>query len=78
MNYVARIIALDGSAPVGTLTITDGSKVIATVEVTAEQRGRVTVQLPKLSRGVHVLRSSFDGASPYTDSRSFPVPMLVW
>ncbi|PWC05190.1 multifunctional nuclease/2',3'-cyclic-nucleotide 2'-phosphodiesterase/5'-nucleotidase/3'-nucleotidase [Agromyces badenianii] len=78
IKYQGVVIAHDGSKAVGTVTITDGSKVIATVEIDAADKGRFTVNLPKLARGLHLLRSNFDGAAPYTDSRSFAVPILVW
>ena len=73
-----RVFALDGSRPVGTLTVLDGSTVIATVEVRASDRGRVSVQLPKLPRGLHLIRTSFDGGEGFGDSRSFPVPLILW
>ena len=76
--YVGAVLAADGSKPVGTVTITDGSKVLATVELTAKDRGRFSVKLPKLSAGVHVIRASFDGGEGFTDSRSFPVPLILW
>ncbi|WP_139416231.1 ExeM/NucH family extracellular endonuclease [Agromyces laixinhei] len=78
VKYSGVVFARDGSSAVGTVTITDGSKVIATVEIAADDNGRFSVALPALGRGVHVLRSNFDGASPYEGSRSFAVPILVW
>ncbi|WP_022893760.1 ExeM/NucH family extracellular endonuclease [Agromyces subbeticus] len=78
LKYQGVVISHDGSRPVGTVTITDGETVLATVELDAADKGRFTVNLPPLTRGVHVLRSSFDGAAPYADSESFAVPILVW
>jgi 5'-nucleotidase len=79
VTYNAQVFALDGSKPVGTLSVYDGSKLVATVDVTAETRnGRVSVTVPKLSRGLHLLRAQFDGAEPYTDSRMFQIPVLAW
>lgn len=78
VTYKAQVYALDGSKPVGTVSVFDGSKLLATVELTAAQNGRVSVTVPKLSRGVHLLRATFDGAEPYTDSRMFQIPVLAW
>ncbi|MFF2271672.1 ExeM/NucH family extracellular endonuclease [Agromyces sp. NPDC058136] len=78
VQYKGQVFALDGSKPVGTLTVSDGSTVIATVEVTEQDKGRFSVKLPKLSRGVHVLNASFDGATPFADSSAIPVPILIW
>ncbi|WP_157008161.1 5'-nucleotidase C-terminal domain-containing protein [Agromyces laixinhei] len=78
LHYRGWIVSDDGSNAVGTLTVSDGSQVIATAEIGADDGGEFTVELPALSRGVHVLSSSFDGAAPYTDSTSFRVPVLVW
>ncbi|MFD4422291.1 pullulanase-type alpha-1,6-glucosidase [Agromyces sp. NPDC058484] len=78
VTYVGGVFALDGSRPQGTVTITDGSTVIATVELAESDRGRIAVKLPKLSRGLHIIRASFDGGEGYGDSTSFPVPILIW
>ncbi|GAA1939970.1 ExeM/NucH family extracellular endonuclease [Agromyces allii] len=78
VTYKAQVFATDGSKPVGTVSVFDGSKLVATVELTAAQNGRVSVTVPKLSRGVHLLRATFDGTEPYTDSRMFQVPVLAW
>ena len=79
VKVTGRIIAADGSAPVGTVTVRDGSKVIATVELTAPATGKVDIALPTLSRGIHLVRTSFTGADGYEDSRSlFPVPVLIY
>ncbi|MCH6231589.1 pullulanase-type alpha-1,6-glucosidase [Microbacterium sp. CFH 31415] len=78
VKVVGKVVAADGTAPVGTVTVTDGGKVIATVQLTAAAKGTVRVTLPTLSRGVHLLRTSFDGATGYKDSRAVvPVPVLI-
>ena len=56
----------------------DGSKVVATVELTAADRGRIDVKLPKLPRGLHLIRTTFDGGDGFADSTSMPVPLLLW
>ena len=35
-------------------------------------------KLPKLRAGLHLIRTSFDGGEGYADSRSFPVPLMLW
>ncbi|ANJ28007.1 ExeM/NucH family extracellular endonuclease [Agromyces aureus] len=78
VTYKAQVFATDGSKPVGTVRVFDGSKLVGTVELTAAANGRVSVTVPKLSRGLHLLRAEFDGTAPYTDSRMFQVPVLAW
>jgi hypothetical protein len=78
VKVVGKVVAADGTAPVGTVTVTDGGKVIATAQLTAAAKGTVRVTLPTLSRGVHLLRTSFDGATGYKDSQAVvPVPLLI-
>jgi hypothetical protein len=76
---VGKVIAEDGSAAVGTVTVTDNGKVVATVELEAAARGRVTIGVPVSGRGVHLIRATFAGADRYDDSRSpVAVPVLVY
>ncbi len=79
VTYNAQVFALDGSKPVGTVSVYDGSKLVATVDLTADAKnGRVGITVPKLSRGVHLLSARFEGTEPYTDSRMFQIPVLAW
>jgi len=65
--------------PVGTVTVHDRGKVVATVELAPSDKGRVTVSVPKLSRGVHLLTVRFDGTEPWQDSRSTrSLPVIVY
>ncbi|MFE7845808.1 pullulanase-type alpha-1,6-glucosidase [Microbacterium sp. NPDC057407] len=78
VKVTGRIAAADGTAPVGTVTVTDGGKVIATAQLTEAAKGKVSITLPKLSRGLHLIRTTFDGTSGYADSRSVvPLPVLI-
>jgi 5'-nucleotidase len=61
VGYNIRVTTKDGSDPVGTVTITDRGRTLTTVTLAAADHGRVHVNLPKLSRGVHLLRSAFTG-----------------
>ena len=73
------MVAADGSAPVGTVTVTDGSKVIATATLSAADKGKVDIALPALKRGVHLIRTSFTGTGDYQNSRSrIPAPVLIY
>ncbi|TQJ30150.1 pullulanase-type alpha-1,6-glucosidase [Microbacterium sp. SLBN-146] len=74
-----RVLAADGSAPVGTVTVTDNGRVIATATLAAKDRGKIDIALPRLGRGIHLIRTSFTGAGDYEDSRTFlPLPVLVY
>ncbi|GAA1924080.1 hypothetical protein GCM10009775_15520 [Microbacterium aoyamense] len=66
----------DGSAPTGTVTVTDNGKVVATATLTAAAKGRIDIALPKLSRGIHLIRTTFTGSGDYEDSR-FPIALPV-
>ena len=79
VKVAGRIIAADGSAPVGTVTVTDRGAVIATAELAASAKGRVDIALPALGRGLHLIRTTFTGGDGYNDSRAvIPVPVLIW
>ena len=79
VKVTGRVVAADGSAPVGTLTVSDRGTVIATAELTAEAKGKIDIALPSLSRGIHMLRTSFTGADGWNDSQSlFPVPVVLY
>ncbi|MFC8680383.1 pullulanase-type alpha-1,6-glucosidase [Microbacterium ureisolvens] len=77
---VAGIVtAADGSAPEGTVTVTADGTPVATVELTAADKGRVKVGVTLPGRGVHLIRTSFDGTGDYKDSRAaIPVPVVVY
>ncbi|WP_157002803.1 pullulanase-type alpha-1,6-glucosidase [Agromyces laixinhei] len=78
VKVVGTVFSLDGTAPVGTLTVHDRGTAIATVELTAADRGRIKVNLPKLPRGLHLIRTTFVGGDGYADSSSMPLPLFLW
>nr|WP_082510578.1 pullulanase-type alpha-1,6-glucosidase [Leifsonia sp. Leaf325] len=78
VKVVGKVIAADRSTPVGTITVTDNGKVIATETLTAGDKGRIDVKLPKLAKGLHLIRTTFAGVAPYESSRSIPLPVLLW
>ena len=59
------------------LTVTDNGRVVATVQIAAGDRGRFSVTVPKLGRGLHVLRVSFDGEPGWLDARARGVLPVV-
>ncbi|WP_243075433.1 pullulanase-type alpha-1,6-glucosidase [Microbacterium sp. SS28] len=78
VKIVGKVLADDGSAPQGTVTVSDNGKVVATASVTAAAKGKLDIALPKLAKGVHLLRVSFTGADGWSDSKAvLPVPVLV-
>jgi len=79
VTVTAWVSSADRSAPVGTVTVSDGGRVLATADVPASARGRVSVALPALPRGLHLLRVSFSGGAAHGDSRAvLPVPVVVY
>ncbi|MGN6502055.1 MAG: 5'-nucleotidase C-terminal domain-containing protein, partial [Pseudolysinimonas sp.] len=76
VGFTARVWAVGGSEPVGEVTIYDGKTAIATVQLEAGDHGKVHLTLPKLDRGIHLLRAVFSGDG-FTDSRSNASVVLV-
>jgi streptogramin lyase len=77
VSAVVHVAASDGSAPVGTVTITDRGEPIAVAELTASAEGEIEVALPPLSRGLHRIGASFDGDDGWNDSQSRVQPPVV-
>ncbi|WP_431804441.1 pullulanase-type alpha-1,6-glucosidase [Microbacterium sp. bgisy203] len=72
-----KVFADDRSAPLGTVTVTDNGRVVATVELREGDRGRFSATVPKVSRGIHVLRVTFDGAPGWADARAKGVLPII-
>ena len=53
------------------------STTVATVTLDADDRGRFSVTLPALRRGLHVVRVTFTGAPGWLDSRARGVLPVV-
>ena len=66
-----------GIAPTGVVTIWDGGRRIATTTITADDDGRVTVQLPRLSRGIHLITARYEGNDQLTGSRARPSILIA-
>ncbi|MGW9169029.1 GH92 family glycosyl hydrolase [Agromyces sp. NPDC055658] len=78
IRFVAKVVALDGSSPLGTFTVYDGDDVIAEVPVTAAADGSVSVKLPKLGAGLHLVHGEFTGDGGFGDSGTVTVPLILW
>jgi 5'-nucleotidase len=76
VSYTA-VVSAKGQVPTGTVTIYDGKKAIAKATLTADSKGKVTVKLPALSRGVHKLNALYSGDDHVKSSRSITLPVLV-
>ena len=76
VDYTLRVIAADGSEPVGEVTIYDGRRVLTTTTLEVGDDGRLTVRLPRLSRGIHLVTAVFEGEG-FLDSRTWPSLVLV-
>ena len=65
-----------GITPTGEVTVYDGRKVIATGVLGAD--GKVTITLPKFSRGIHIVSVRYGGNDQLKVSTSFPNVLLVY
>ncbi|MFV4912463.1 pullulanase-type alpha-1,6-glucosidase [Microbacterium lacticum] len=77
VSVSGKVTADDRSAPVGTVTVTDNGTTVATATLDADDRGRFSVTLPALRRGLHVVRVTFTGAPGWLDSRARGVLPVV-
>ncbi|GAA3639512.1 hypothetical protein GCM10022200_23740 [Microbacterium awajiense] len=79
VRVAGHVFADDGSAPVGTATISDNGRVVATIELDAADKGRFGATVTISGRGLHFLRTSFVGAGAYRDSRMpFAAPVFAY
>ncbi len=76
VDYKVTVRTDDGSPAVGQVVVRDGLKVIATVQLTEADNGKVTVELGKLKRGIHLLTAQFSGDG-FDPSLSWPSIVLV-
>ena len=71
------LVTGQGLVPTGDVVVRDGRKVLTTVTLTPADNGRVTVTLPKLRPGIHLLTATYAGDAQLMDSASFPALVLV-
>jgi 5'-nucleotidase len=74
VKYTVRVSA-EGAVPAGEVAIFDGLREITSVPL--DDRGRATVTLPKLSRGLHLLTPRYEGDGEFESSFGWPSIVLV-
>jgi hypothetical protein len=77
VNYKVLIKTDSNEAPIGTVTVNDNGKVVATASMTADTNGKVTITVPALKRGAHLLATKFAGAG-YSPSTSLPDVVIAF
>lgn len=65
-----------GIQPTGEVTVYDGRTAVTTGTVGAD--GKVTITLPSLGRGIHLITVRYEGSEQLTESTSSPKVLLVW
>ncbi|MGC5221792.1 5'-nucleotidase C-terminal domain-containing protein [Micromonospora sp. DT81.3] len=78
VEYTVRVAAESDAVPTGVVTIHDRWKEIATVTLTEADNGRVTITLPTLNRGLHLLWAEYEGSDLVKGSQAPRVPLVVW
>ena len=63
--------------PTGELTVFDGTTPIATATLDRNDRGKVTIQLPRLSSGLHQLSVEYSGSELVQGALSAPVTVTI-
>jgi len=72
------VVAVDGSAPNGTIDVFDSGKLITTKSLSEQTGGRVTTGITGLSRGLHNLTVSYGGNDRFHPSDSTRVRVVVY
>ncbi|MEO6943078.1 MAG: ExeM/NucH family extracellular endonuclease [Lacisediminihabitans sp.] len=75
VKYTVQVRAHEGTVS-GDVAIFDGRHQIATA--TLGSNGTVTVTLPKLRRGVHLIAAKFTGTDAFLPSIGWPSLLFVW
>lgn len=78
VGYEVVVKAVDRSIPVGEIIVYDGRQAIATATLDADDKGRTTVRLDGLKRGIHVLTARFSSDAAFDDARSLPSVVVVY
>ncbi|BDV30453.1 5'-nucleotidase C-terminal domain-containing protein [Microbacterium terricola] len=77
LSYTVRVRTSDRSYATGEIAIRDGKKTIATATLTESDKGRITVALPALDRGLHWLSAAYAGDDDTKGSTGHKSPVLV-
>lgn len=75
-RVTATIKVASAVPPVGTVTLRIDGRTVS-LPLTADTNGRLTYQLPKLSRGLHVIRAIYGGSDTIAGSESSPTALFV-
>jgi 5'-nucleotidase len=75
-NYTIRVTGDNDVVPVGDVVIYDGGWEIASATLTEADEGEITVTLPAMERGVHLLTARFVGDDQLRASTSWPAAMV--
>jgi 5'-nucleotidase len=75
VKATVKVTGQYGIVPAGEVKVYDGSKVVATGTLVD---GRVTITLPKLDRGIHLITVRYPGSEQLGGSTSSPSLLLVW
>ncbi|MEY2849462.1 MAG: hypothetical protein RI885_2129 [Actinomycetota bacterium] len=77
LTYTATVRA-PGVVPTGDVYVYDGSRRIASAVLETDDAGRVTIALPTLSRGIHLISARYAGDTAVGASLAFPRVVLVF
>ncbi len=77
LTYTATVAA-SGLVPTGDVYVYDGSRRIASAVLETDDAGRVTIALPKLSRGIHLISARYAGSTSIGGSLAFPRVVFVF
>lgn len=72
------VVTARGEVPTGEVAIYDGKKLLTTVTLDAKDKGKITVKLPKLKAGIHLLSAKYAGSDAVKASASLPFPLILW
>lgn len=75
LKYTVTVTSAE--RPTGEVTVYDGATPIATATLESKDRGTVTVQLPRLSPGTHLLWVEYSGSDLVQGSVSAEVSVLI-
>jgi 5'-nucleotidase len=75
-NFTIRVTGDNDVVPVGDVVIYDGGWEIASATLTEADEGEITVTLPAMERGVHLLTARFGGDDQLRASTSWPAAMV--
>ncbi len=76
-TYPKLYVTVKTGSPAGTITVTRGTTVVKTYAMGVGVHGKVTLYLPRQSRGTHYLKVSYGGSPYYLKSASGTLTLKV-